>query len=460
MKLFEGSLRAFSLPDIFMLLSFTKKHGGLHLACNGSDGVVFFAEGQITGASADSARQPLARRLIGAGVVDDDSLRAAVETSVQAKGIGVAKALLDNGAIDEALLCQAVTDQAVDAVFDLLSWRDGVFAFVMDEANPDDVGVTLGVESVVSDADARQTTWEAVSKLVPSTKAVLAMPIVLPANPDVSREEWSLLAFVDGRRTVGELVDLTGSGQYAVVSLLAGMVGRGLLEVREDGDTDHVGIVLRRQGLLAPLEGVPFTPISAPAPVEPLPPVESPGWLNETPPDDGPADEPPDLPAEEWEPTEAVAPNPTEPAELEYHAEPGTFVPAEFLPRHAPAAPTYGEPSYGEPSYGDLGGDADLVDAPSGGVGEPGMLGGAHVPGDVVPPRPEPFLPRRQADFDDGAHAVSAGHPLPMHAGGVSGDVIGATAIAIDPEVAAVIERDPSVNRSLMLRLIAGVRGL
>ena len=37
MKL-EGSLDAFSLPDVFQLLSFTKKSGGLHLAHDGSDG--------------------------------------------------------------------------------------------------------------------------------------------------------------------------------------------------------------------------------------------------------------------------------------------------------------------------------------------------------------------------------------------------------------------------------------
>jgi hypothetical protein len=229
------------------------------------------------------------------------------------------------------------------------------------------------------------------------------------------------------------------------------MVGRGLLEVREEGDTDHVGIVLRRQGLLAPLEGVPFTPISAPAPVhvEAQPPVESPAPLDETPPDlldEGPLD----APFDERELAAAVAPNPTEPAELEYRAEPGTFVPAEFVTRSAPEMPSYGDP----------GDDADLVGAHSGTPDAPGMLGGAHVPGDVVPPRSEPFLPRRQADFDDTTHSAPVGHHMAMHAGGVSGDVMGATAVAIDPEVAAVIQRDPNVNRSLMLRLIAGVRGL
>jgi hypothetical protein len=97
------------------------------------------------------------------------------------------------------------------------------------------------------------------------------------------------------------------------------------------------------------------------------------------------------------------------------------------------------------------------------------MLGGAHVPQDVVPPRPEPFLPKRQADFDEAgapltrpvtpAGSAGSGSGGPVGAGSGVGDVVGATATAPDP-AASVIERDPNVNRSLMLRLIAGVRGL
>ena len=96
MKL-EGSLDAFSLPDMFQLLSFTKKTGGLHLAHDGSDGVVYFTGGQITGASADSSRQPLARRLVGSGTLTDEALTAAVEAADQGEGLGVVRALLDAG---------------------------------------------------------------------------------------------------------------------------------------------------------------------------------------------------------------------------------------------------------------------------------------------------------------------------------------------------------------------------
>jgi hypothetical protein len=432
----EGSIDAFSLPDIFQLLSFTKKTGGLHLAHEGADGVVFFTGGQVTGASSDSSRQPLARRLVGSGTVSDEALSAAVDAASAGDGVGVVRALLEHQAVDAELLRRAATDQSVDAVFDLLRWESGDFAFVMDEANPDDVGVTLAVETVLEDAESRRGSWEAVSQLVPSAAAVLAMPVVLAADPQVTREEWALLALVDGRRSVADLVDLTGSGQYAVVSTLAALVGRGLLEVRPaPGDQadvdaeDHVAVVVRRQKLLAVLEGEPFVPTPAallePDPIETVAP-------------------------------DVVAPEVPAPADPVEPATTLASVESDVEPESREIADSASEDEHD----GDAEDERELATA-STGTELSSRLGGAHVPHDVVPPRPEPFLPRRQAEFGEPT-GVPASRPMSVQAGpsATLGDVVGATATAPDPQAASVIERDPNVNRSLMLRLIAGVRGL
>jgi hypothetical protein len=433
MKL-EGSLDAFSLPDIFQLLSFTKKSGGLHLASDGCDGVVFFSGGQVTGASADGSRQPLARRLIGAGAVGDDALAAAVQAATDGESVGVVKALLDQGAIEGGLLRQAVTDQSVDAVFDLLRWQQGDFAFVVEEVNPDDVGVALSIETILADAESRTDSWESVSLIVPSADALLSMPVVLPDDPQISREEWSLLALVDGRRSVAELVDLTGSGHYAVVSTLAGMVARGLLEVRDPADAtdDHVGVVVRRQGLLAALEGSPFQPVRSSAPEAKVPTavaVETPAQVVET-----------------GEPQ--TAPDFGSPNGSNGHANEGP---------DATEHPVLAAQDVAGDDVPTADGDPGLVTVANG--ESPVMLVGTHVPGDVVPPRPEPFLPKRQADFDESGQS-SPTRPMQVRGGPGNGGVIGANAVALDPEAVPMIERDPNVNRSLMLRLIAGVRGL
>ena len=442
MKL-EGSLDAFSLPDIFQLLSFTKKSGGLHLASDGCDGCVYFTGGQVTGASADGSRQPLARRLIGAGAVNDDALAAAVQAATQNESMGVVKALLEQGAIEAGLLRQAVTDQSVDAVFDLLRWQQGDFAFVVEEINPDDVGVALSIESILADAESRRSSWESVSLIVPSPQALLSMPVVLPSDPQISREEWSLLALVGGRRSVAELVDLTGSGPYAVVSTVAGLVARGLLEVRDEADSadDHVGTVVRRQGLLAALEGSPFQPVRTAPPV------------HESKVADTRASE-------------------TRAAEIELEVEIAEAGEPDHGSGHRGSGQTGSEDTgsdfaaqRADAPVSDAAGDVPAPDGDHGLVtvatGEnPIALVGVHVPGDVVPPRPEPFLPKRQADFDESS-LPSAGRPMQVRGSGPgNGGVIGANAVAVDPEAVAVIERDPNVNRSLMLRLIAGVRGL
>ncbi len=84
----------------------------------------------------------------------------------------------------------------------------------------------------------------------------------------------------------------------------------------------------------------------------------------------------------------------------------------------------------------------------------------ADTRGPVIPPRPEPFMPRRRPDFPE----------EPSRGGMRIGPVVGSTAVATNAvpahdaaeavDAKVHIERDPSVNKSLLLRLIAGVRGL
>ena len=443
MKL-EGSLDAFGLPDIFQLLSYTKKTGGLHLRNGVVDGVVYFASGAVTGASGDRGRQTLARRLVGSGAVADGPLGDAVARA-QREGVGVGRALLDAGAVDSEVVRQAAVEQAVDAVVDLLGWSQGDFSFSVDEANPDDVGVELATERVVAEAATRRETADQSSASIESPAVVLAMPVVPPAQRELSPAEWALVALADGRRTVGEIAELTGSGYVTVVQALAALTERGLLEP-VGGATDHASAVRRRLALLAPLERTGEAPESAP------PRRESP-----TPVADEPADPPPGAQA---------APHVSPAIAGSLAPRSGSFVPASPAPvaSAAPAAAAAAAKVVPEPVAASAAANADESRFVT-------TIGGPHVPEDVVPPRPEPFQAKRQPDhpedhpvqpvrptFEPARPAADSGRPPAVSAG--VGGVNGSAAMAADPEAAAVIERDPSVNRSLLLRLIAGVRGL
>ena len=400
MKL-EGSLDAFGLPDVFALLASTGKSGGLLLRRGEHvpgtvEGAVWFRDGRLSGASSDRSRASLVRRVVGSGVVDDAALRQAVARAMSG-GVGVARALLESGAVDPELMRQAATDQAVDAVFDLLRWPDGEFGFDQDAVDLDDVGISLDHERVLAEAKARAESWSQLEALVPSPDSVLAVPVVLHQDPEVSRDEWALLALVDGRRRVRDLVELTGCGDFAVTTTLAHLVQRGLLHVRDAAQPDHVTVVERRMALLAGVESAPDA-----APDEADPDVAAPGSLGMT---------------------------------------------AAAALAAARAAQGKAQPA----------------------TAAPGSLGLAGPRREVVPPRPEPYLPGRRPEHPERsepvAPAMRASTQHPAAAGG--GIVEGSAARALseptaDPEsvVEGVIERDPGVNRSLLLRLIAGVRGL
>jgi hypothetical protein len=375
----EGTLDAFSLPDIFQLLSFTKKTGALHLRRTAEaglelHGVVHVRGGVVTGARSDVTRQELARRLVGTGLVDDEALACAAEQLADDPDAGLARLLAEKADLEAAVAAKVAGEQITDAVFDLLRWADGEFAFVVDETAVDDLGAQLSVEELVAEGRRRLEAWPSIVEQVPAAHAVVRLHPSPGNAPTVSAEEWPLLALVDGRRTVADLVALAGRGEYAVVTSLAALVGRGLLVV-SDGGGDRL---LRRHQLLAALEGEPVA-------LEP---------------------EPEPAPWPEPEPEPAPAPSP-EPAAAR-------VVPAQA----APVRPRSESP--------------------------------------VIPERPEPFTPARRPDHAEDLPVMAGATVTSLH-----GSVNGAT--AMQPDVAAapgLVERDPSVNKSLLLRLIAGVRGL
>jgi hypothetical protein len=85
------------------------------------------------------------------------------------------------------------------------------------------------------------------------------------------------------------------------------------------------------------------------------------------------------------------------------------------------------------------------------------------APAEVIPPRAEPFLPRRRPEHPDDEMPGDVPGDFAAVTGGMStvvGSVDGSSAMAAETAPSPFIERDPSVNKSLLLRLIAGVRGL
>src|SRR6185437_7357902 len=156
----DGSLEDFGLPDVLQLLSQTRKSGALHLAAvdEGRKGVIRLGEGAINAACSDLRRQVLARRLVGAGMVSDDALAAAAQ-EVRAGAPSFLRAVLDHADLPGDEVNRVASDQATDAVCELLRWTAGTFSFLVGEADPDGLTLGLSAEDLVAEGQRRMQVW-------------------------------------------------------------------------------------------------------------------------------------------------------------------------------------------------------------------------------------------------------------------------------------------------------------
>src|SRR4030043_670700 len=75
----KGSLKDFSLPDLFQLLNCSKKNGTLNLTRGKARGYICFRNGEVFFATTNWKRQALGLKLLNAGIVNKAQLDEALE---------------------------------------------------------------------------------------------------------------------------------------------------------------------------------------------------------------------------------------------------------------------------------------------------------------------------------------------------------------------------------------------
>ncbi len=271
----EGDLSDFTLPDILQLLAYTTKTGRLSLHGSRTVGRVDLDDGQVLDASSDAHHLPLARRLLGAGLVTGESLRDVLDRSSELPtDVELADALAAAGVLDVEVLPELLREQAVDAVFDLLRWDEGSFRFdVHARIQPPTTAPAAQwrAEELLAEAQERLEEWPGISERTgPGTAVVTIARPGRERDVNVTSDGWELLALVDGRRTVDDLISLWGQGEFRTRSVLASLVDVGVIAIG-DADVGSVETLVGDHALLAEIEAS-FADTSPP----PVPPPTGP----------------------------------------------------------------------------------------------------------------------------------------------------------------------------------------
>ena len=259
----EGTLRDFSLADIFQLIGLQRKTGVLTLRSKEDTVTVTFLDGKVVGADSLSHRleNRLGHVLIKSGVLQQDQLNRALEIqreTLQRLGF----ILTHYGIISAESLKQAIQLQLLQIVYRLFRWKDGDYHFSQEttiEYDRDNV-VPITAESILMEGARMIDEWPIIEKRIRSydmvfRKKLTDQEIVVVGAEEadevdfdadttrarkrkglvvdkirISEEEKAIYDLVDGTVTVGEVVEVSRLSEFDTNKALYELLTRDLIE--------------------------------------------------------------------------------------------------------------------------------------------------------------------------------------------------------------------------------------
>ena len=241
----EGTLRVFSLNDIFQVLGFQRKSGVLTVEGEEDTVAISFLGGQIV--SADSSARRLEDRIgslmVRAGRVSEEDLARVIEMQKQThQRLGFL--LIRERLVTPEDLRAALRLQILRIVFSAFRWTDGKFRF--NQQSPIDYDTDhmapVPTESVLMEAAQIQDEWPLLQKKISSTDAVFRRAPgvenlrLVTGTEDagegsllVTRPEAETWRLIDGERSVAEIAERAFLSDFEVFKGTAGLLNRNLI---------------------------------------------------------------------------------------------------------------------------------------------------------------------------------------------------------------------------------------
>jgi hypothetical protein len=131
-----GRLEDLALPDIFQIVSLSRKTGALVVTGREGKGVVVFRNGQVIQAAADFIKEDLGEILLSGEIIRKKDLDLAIEIKkMLPEDKPIEEVFLEMGIISRETLEEVNRHRIEDIVYRLLLWQDGDFSFELGEGD-------------------------------------------------------------------------------------------------------------------------------------------------------------------------------------------------------------------------------------------------------------------------------------------------------------------------------------
>lgn len=287
----EGTLKDFSLADIFQLIGLQRKTGVLSLRSPDDVVTISFVDGKVVAADSlnDRLEDRLGQILIKTGAISSEELAASLKEQMETlERLG--RVLLRRGALERDSLRDALQRQTLQIIFRVFRWQDGDYNFSQEvsvDYDPDLV-IPITAESILMEGARMLDEWPIIERRIPhrgmlfvpapgaahvdvveteddedlidlDTDLRSPEPSAQPSRVRVNPTEHAVLQLVDGFSSVEEIIKNSSLGEFETSKALYTLLSRGL--IREANRLELVRAI-RREALppsaARPLHGFPW----------------------------------------------------------------------------------------------------------------------------------------------------------------------------------------------------------
>ena len=228
----SGTLKSMSPGDLLQWLSLGQKTGTLLLRNKAVEKKIFFRNGRVISSASNDPREYLGQFLMSHGFITEQELMKAMEVQQQS-GILLGKILVMIDVINETDLHRLMRLKAEEEIYDIFLWREGEFQFVDDELpTMEMIPLQVDVTGIIMEGTRRVDEWQRIREIIPNETLIPSIVKSIPADQlELDEVHLTIIAAIDGRRSLAELVPETRSSAFTVSSTVHSLVREGYIQL-------------------------------------------------------------------------------------------------------------------------------------------------------------------------------------------------------------------------------------
>lgn len=229
-----GNLKTMLPGDLLQWLSLGQKTGTLVVTSKSVEKRIFFRQGRVISSASNDPREYLGQFLISHGYLTEGELMKAMEVQHQS-GILLGKILVMIDAITEPDLLRLMRLKAEEEIYDIFLWPDGDFQFVDDELpTMEMIPLQVDVTGIIMEGSRRVDEWSQIRKVIPHDVMIPISAKTIDPN-DYEDVERTIVAAIDGKRTIAEIELEARASSFVVCSILHHLAREGFVRLEEPG---------------------------------------------------------------------------------------------------------------------------------------------------------------------------------------------------------------------------------